>query len=101
MRVIYLYKPPETENMTSTWVYYRAGSIAGPDTEAGTELAPIQMARVSWPTFEDIHPVTDTPGITGLASAWEQMCQIAKSQWDVNHTTSECIGILEDPGDTE
>lgn len=92
---IYLYKPPATENITNTWVYYRVDSIRGPDEFAGTLYAPIQICKVSWPTFADIPPLSDTPGITGLASAYEHTCQLVKSQLGVEHEQSQLIGFLE------
>src|SRR6201987_6422173 len=92
---VYLYKPPESESFTDTWVYYRVESIRGPDEPSGTLNAPIQMCKVSWPTFVDILPVTDTPGVTGRTSAYKQMCKIAKSQRGVAHEHSLDIGILE------
>jgi hypothetical protein len=92
---IYLYKPPETEKFPDTWVYYRFDSIDGPDQPAGTLHAPIQICRVSWPSFADIKPPTDTLGTTGLVSAHEQVCRMAKSLWDVEHEKSELIGFLE------
>jgi hypothetical protein len=93
---IYLYKPPATEHMTYTWIYYRVGSIKGADEPGGTLFAPIQMCRVSWPTLADIPPATDTTGITGLASAQEHICNVAKNQWNVDHTDSDLIGFIED-----
>jgi hypothetical protein len=92
---IYLYKPPETENYVNSWVYYRIDSVRGPDEPEGSMYAPIQMCKVSWPLFKDIKPVIDTPGITGLASAWDQMCSVAKNQWGVDHKQSILIGCLE------
>lgn len=92
---IYLYKPPDTEKWTNTWVYYRVDSIDGPDEPGGTLYAPIQMCKVQWPTFADIPPMTDTPGITGLESAYEHMCQLAKTLWGVEHDKSTFIGFLE------
>ena len=92
---IYLYKPPETENLTHTWVYYRIDSINGPDEPSGTLFGAIQMCRVSWPSFADIPPMTDTPGITGLESAYEHMRRVAKGQWGVDHEESTFIGFLE------
>ena len=92
---IYLYKPPATEKFTNTWVYYRVDSVDGPDEPGGTLRAPIQVCRVSWPSFADIPPMTDTPGITGLESAYEHMCRLVKGQWDVDHEKSIFIGFLE------
>ncbi len=95
LSTVYLYKPPESANFTNSWVYYRVESIRGPNEPGGTLNAPIQMCRVAWPSFADIPPVTETPGVTGLTSAYEQMCKIAKSQWGVEHQDSVEIGILE------
>lgn len=95
---IYLYKPPETENFTNMWVYYRVDSINGPDEPAGTMFAPIQICKVLWPTFADIKPLTDTGGTTGLESAHEQVCRMAKSLWGVEHEKSTFIGFLEVEG---
>lgn len=92
---IYLYKPPKTEAYTNTWVYYRIDSVDGPDEPGGTLLAPIQMCKVLWPSFADIAPATDTPGITGLESAYEHMCRLARGQWGVEHEQSVLIGLLE------
>jgi hypothetical protein len=92
---IYLYKPSKTENITNTWVYYRIDSIDGPTEPGGTLLAPIQMCKVSWPTFADILPMTDIPGVTGLESAYDHMCRLAKGQWGVEHENSTFIGFLE------
>ncbi len=69
---IYLYKP--SESFLNTWVYYRVASISSGEP-AGTFGAPIQVCRVEWPTFEDVSPATDTPGITGRASAYEHLCR--------------------------
>lgn len=95
---IYLYKPPETENFTNTWVYYRVDSINGPDQPSGTMFAPIQICKVQWPTFTDIGPPTDTQGITGLKSVHEQVCRMTKSLWGVEHEQSVLIGFLEVKG---
>lgn len=94
---IYLYKPPDAEKFTNKWIYYRIDSINGPDEPSGTMFAPIQVCKVQWPTFADIKPMTDTPGITGLESAYEHMCRIAKGQWGVEHEQSILIGFLEGP----
>lgn len=93
MQSIYVYKPPQTENFTNTWIYYRVSSVDA-EEPAGTLYAPIQVCRVSWPTFEDIPPITDTPGITGLASAYEHQCRLVKEQWGVEHEDSVFIGFL-------
>lgn len=92
---VYLYKPPETENFVNSWVYYRVDSVRGPNEPAGTLGAPVQMCRLSWPSFADILPMVDTPGVTGLTSAYRQMCSIAKNQWGVDHEQSILIGMLE------
>lgn len=91
---IYLYKPPDNEDFTNSWVYYRIVSIRGPDEAAGKLNAPIQVCKVSWPSFTDIPPMTDTPGITGLTTAYQHMCQLVKSQWGVEHEQSVLIGLL-------
>jgi len=95
MRTIYLYKPPKTEKFTNTWVYYRIDSVNGPDEPEGTLFAPIEICKVSWPTFDDILPITSTPGVTGLESAYEQMCRLARNLWGVDHEQSHFIGFLE------
>lgn len=92
-RSIYLGKP--AENDTSSWIYYRVDSVDGPDEPSGTLRAPIQICRVSWPEFDDIPPITETPGVTGLESAYEQMCSVVQSRWGVDHERSALIGILE------
>lgn len=94
MRSIYLYKPPQTESFTNSWIYYRIDSIEA-EEPAGHLGAPIQVCKVSWPTFADMPPATDTPGITGLASAYDHMCSLLKAQWGVEHENSVFIGFLE------
>jgi hypothetical protein len=91
---IFLYKPPASENFTNTWIYYRVASTDG-DELAGTLYAPVQMCRVSWPSLQDIPPMTDTPGVTGLTSAYDAMCNIARGQWGVDHERSVFIGFRE------
>jgi hypothetical protein len=49
---------------------------------------------VSWPTFEDVPPMIDTPGITGLESAHEHQSRLLKEQWAVEHEQSVVIGLL-------
>jgi len=93
MQGIYLYKPPETGNNTTSWVYYRIGSV-GAEEPAGKLCAPIQACRVSWPTFKDIPPVIDTPGVTGLDSAHEHICRLLREQWGIEHDTEALIGFL-------
>jgi hypothetical protein len=39
--------------------------------------------------------MTDTPGITGLAAAYEHQCRLVKEQWGVEHEDSVFIGFLE------
>jgi len=90
---IYLYRPPETESITDTWVYYRIASVNA-EEPAGTLGAPIQICRVSWPTFEDIPPATDTTGITGYEVAYEHMCKVLKGQLGIVHENSVLIGFL-------
>jgi hypothetical protein len=97
MRSIYLYKPPQTENYTNTWIYYRVGSVRA-EEPAGTLNAPIQICRVSWPIFEDIPPAADTTGITGLETAFEHTCNLLRGQWGVEHKDSVLIGILDSLG---
>jgi hypothetical protein len=94
MQSIHLYKPPGTENFTNTWIYYRVTSVRA-EEHAGTLGAPIQVCRVSWPTFQDIGPMIDTPGITGLESAYEHQCRVLKAQLGVEHEESTFIGFLE------
>jgi hypothetical protein len=93
MKAIYLYKPPQSENFTHTWVYYRVGSVEAEEA-AGTLHAPIEVCRVLWPTFEDVPPMIDTPGITGLESAHPHVCRLLKQQLGVDHERSELIGLL-------
>jgi len=93
MQAIYLYKPPLTGNFTKSWIYYRVGSV-GAEEPAGQLYAPIQVCRVAWPTFEDIPPVIDTPGVTGLASAYEHLCQLLREQWGIEHDMDAIIGFL-------
>ena len=93
MHSIYVYKPPKTENFTNTWVYYRVASVDA-EERSGTLHAPIQLCRVSWPKFEDIQAPIDTPGITGLESAYEHQCRILR-EWGVDHEQSVFIGFLE------
>jgi|SRR5208337_4740914 len=91
IKSIYLYKPEES--FLNTWVYYRVSSI-NLEEPAGTFGAPIEVCRVKWPTFEDVPPATDTPGITGRASAYEHMCRLVREQWSVEHEKSIFIGTL-------
>jgi hypothetical protein len=93
VKSIYLYKPPDGEDLTDNWVYYRVGSVSL-EEPAGRSGAPIQVCRVSWPTFEDILPMTDTTGITGLATAGEQVATLVKGEWGVEHAKSCLIGII-------
>ena len=93
MQSIYVFKPPQTEKFTNTWIYYRVASVDG-EEPAGTLYAPIEICRVSWPTFRDVPPATDTPGITGLASAYEHQCRLLREQWGVEHEESVLIGFL-------
>jgi len=95
MHSIYLYKPPETESITNTWIYYRIASVDAVEP-GGTLFATIQVCKVTWPTFEDIPPVIDTPGITGLESAWEHQCAVLK-RMGVDHEQSVLIGFLQQP----
>lgn len=97
MQSIYLYKPPQTENFTNSWIYYRVASVRA-EEPAGTLHAPIQTCRVSWPEFEDMPLVVDTPGVTGLESAGEHLCRVLKA-WGVEHQRSEFIGFLTDADD--
>ncbi|MFZ0336171.1 MAG: hypothetical protein WA855_02490 [Candidatus Acidiferrales bacterium] len=98
MKAIFLYKPPETENFTNSWIYYRVDSVEA-DEPAGSLFAPIQVCKVSWPTFTDIPAATDTPGITGLESAHDHMRRLVKGQWGVDHEESVFIGFLEEASD--
>jgi hypothetical protein len=93
MQSIYLYKPPDTENVSNTWIYYRVASVQAAEP-AGTLSAPIQTRRVSWPTFKDIPPMIDTPGITGWNTAYEHQCRLLREQWGVEHEQSVLIGFL-------
>jgi hypothetical protein len=93
LQLIYLYKPPQRENITNTWIYYRIASVDAVEP-GGTLFAPMQARRVSWPTFEDVPPMIDTPGITGLESAHEHQCRLLKEQWAVEHEQSVVIGLL-------
>jgi hypothetical protein len=93
MQSIYLYKPPQTEDFTNTWIYYRVASI-GAEEPAGTLHAPMEICKVSWPTFEDIPPATETPGITGLQSEHEHLCHLLREQLNVQHERSVLIGYL-------
>jgi hypothetical protein len=94
MQSIYVYKPSEA--WTNSWVYYRIASVDA-DVPAGTLGAPIEVCKVAWPTFEDIPPAIDTPGITGYASAWEHQLKLVLKQWDVDHDKSTFIGFLLEP----
>jgi len=77
----------------NNWLYYRIASY-NMDEPAGTLGAPIEVCRVKWPTFEDVPPATDTTGITGLASAHEQLCRLVKELWGVEHEKSILVGVL-------
>ena len=93
MQAIYLYKPPQTENLPKAWTYYRVTSIDA-EEPAGTLHAPVEVCKVSWPTFEDILPTTETPGIAGLQSAEVHLCRLLKKQWKVYHGRSVLLGFL-------
>jgi hypothetical protein len=94
MQSIYLYKPPETEKFTNTWIYYRIASVDA-EEPAGTLNAPIQICRVSWPKFEDIPPAIDTPGITGRAVAWEHQLKLLLKQLQVDHEQAIFMAFLD------
>jgi hypothetical protein len=93
MHAIYVYKPPETENTASSWIYYRVGSVDA-DEPRGKLYAPIQVCQVSWPALKDIPPMIDTPGITRLASAYSQVQKLLREQMGVDHESSVLIGLL-------
>jgi hypothetical protein len=93
MQSIYLYKPPKSKKLINTWIYYRVASISA-EEPAGTLYAPMEICRVSWPTFKDIPPATETPGITGLRSAHEHLCHLLREQLNVEHEQSVLIGFL-------
>ena len=93
MQSIDLYKPPRTESLTNTWIYRRVASVDA-EEPAGTLYAPIQICRVSWPTFTDVPPMTDTPGITGLESAYEHQCRLLREQLNVEYEQSVLLGFL-------
>ncbi|MGB8522197.1 MAG: hypothetical protein WCD43_04460 [Candidatus Acidiferrales bacterium] len=93
MQSIYLYIPPETEDLVNTWIYYRVTST-DLDVPAGTLFAPIEVCRVSWPTFEDIPPITTATGITRRVSAREHVSGLIRRQWEVDHEQSVLIGFL-------
>ena len=93
MQSIYLYKPPDTDNLTWDWIYYRVASTAL-DEPAGKPGAPIEICKVSWPTFQDIGKPTVTTGITGLESAIEHETVILKNIFGVEREKSTLIGLL-------
>ena len=82
-------------NVLNDWLYYRVRSDGGHDND------PITVCQVKWPTFEDIDLIWDenravitSPGLTGLASAYEQTCALMKNRWGIDHTESILIGPL-------
>jgi hypothetical protein len=90
---IYVDKGKDTGNhFPDTWKYYRVTGVTGLGNPEGTEEATIQVCRVSWPKLDDIPPATDSPGVTGLASAWE-IVNRALRQWDIDRERSIFIGI--------
>lgn len=90
--LIYLNK--KDSSITNDWIYYRLKS-------KGADQDPIEVCKVAWPTFADINLIWDessamvsTPGLTGLSSAYEQICSLLLSQWSVDHNKSIVIGLL-------
>ncbi|MGD0521147.1 MAG: hypothetical protein ABSA48_07815 [Terracidiphilus sp.] len=90
--VVYLYKPIETEMETHTWTYYR---VRGSVEDRGT----VQVSRVRFPSFDDLTDecgltdIIDTPGIVGRITPHIQT--LLREQWQVDHSMSTLIGILE------
>jgi hypothetical protein len=91
--LIYLDKGADTADyFPDTWKYYRVTGVMGLGNTQGTEGATIQVCRVSWPKFEDIPPINDSPGVTTYASAWE-IVNGALRQWDIDRERSIIIGL--------
>jgi len=82
-------------DLDNDWVYYRVRS------DGGNFRDPITICRVEWHTFKDIDLIWDekkavitSPGLTGLASAYEETCRLMKYRWGVDHDDSIIIGSL-------
>jgi hypothetical protein len=89
---IYVDKRGDEDNFPDNWKYFRVTGVTGLGNPEGTEAASIQVCRVRWPTLEDIPPISESPGVTGLARAWE-IVNGALRQWGIERERSIFIGI--------
>jgi hypothetical protein len=89
---IYLDKCGDDDHYPDKWKYFRVTRVTGLGNIEGTVAATIQVCQVKWPTFEDIPPVNDSPGVTGYASAWE-IVNGALRQWGIERDRSIFIGV--------
>jgi hypothetical protein len=93
MDMIYLDKGTDTgDRFPHTWQYFRVSGVDWSDFREGTVGATLQVCRVKWPTFEDILPITDSPGVTTDASTWE-IVNGALRQSGIERGRSTFIGI--------
>lgn len=91
--LIYLDKHGDADHYPQSWTYYRIRSTTGLGIPAGDLGSSVQVCRVKWPTFEDIDPPTDTPGVVGYTSA-EYNANKLLEQWGVDRKRSILIGSL-------
>jgi hypothetical protein len=91
--VIYLDKRGDDgDHFPDTWAYYRITSVTGLGNPEGTPGSSIEACRLTWPTLEDIPPPTETPGVVGLAVAWDVVNK-ALRLWDIDRERSIFIGV--------
>jgi len=93
---IYVDKHGDEDHLPDTWTYFRVTSVTGLGNPEGTEGSTIQVCRLKWPTFEDVPPVVDTPGIVALAVAWEAV-NTALKNWGIDREESIFIGVRDRP----
>ena len=80
------------DHFPDAWAYYRITSVGGLGNPEGTKGSSIEACRLTWPTLEDIPPIIDTPGVVGLAAAWDVVNK-ALRQWDIDRERSIFIGV--------
>lgn len=80
---------------TSKWVYYRITSVNWSEFKAGQEKSSVEVCRVNFPKFEDTDSPTDSPGQTGMKSAYIDVLKILEQRWGVEHKDENLIGLRE------